>query len=585
MERRLAAILAADVVGYSRLIRSDEEGTLAALKAVRTDVMNPLIAKHGGRVVKLMGDGMLVEFASVVDAVRAAVGSQQAVAERNGSLPEDKRIEFRVGINMGDVVIEGDDIFGDGVNVAARLEGLARPGGICVSGNVYEEVRDRTDLSFEDLGEREVKNINRPVRVWQWVTDGAAVPTGATTADAKTAGNVKASDAMPLPDKASIAVLPLESMSDSRDYEYLADGMTEDIITLLARIPSFFVIARNSSFSYKGKQRDIRQVGRELGVRYVVEGSLRPVGDRLRVTIQLIEAETGNHIWAERFDRTAADLFEVQDEITNAIVARLEPELTRAEFELIRRRPPADMDAWDYYRQARGILSMKGWHESTFTEGAELYRKAIALDPEFAPARAGLSLLLAIGHLIGYVAEPDEALSEADQALALDSDSSEVLGFAGCALSDIGHATRGIELLEKAIERNPSNAQAWVALGAAQLSNRQPERAIESLEHGLRISPRDNLLAVWGSIYAVALGFVGRLDDAIEQARTASRRDDKLHNPRVVLAALLVTENRLDEAASALAEARRIRPQLSPREVRGIVGGRFAKALREIWEV
>ncbi len=574
MERRLAAILAADVVGYSRLIRSDEEGTLAALKAVRTEVMNPLIAKHGGRVVKLMGDGMLVEFTSVVDAVRAAVGSQRAVAERNESVTEDKRIEFRVGINMGDVVIEGDDIFGDGVNVAARLEGLAKPGGICVSGNVYEEVRDRTDLSFEDLGEREVKNINRPVRVWQWVADGAAVPAGATT-----------TGAMPLPDKASIAVLPLESMSDSRDYEYLADGMTEDIITLLARIPSFFVIARNSSFSYKGQQRDIRQVGRELGVRYVVEGSLRPVGDRLRVTIQLIEAETGNHIWAERFDRTAADLFEVQDEITNAIVARLEPELTRAEFELIRRRPPADMDAWDYYRQARGILSMKGWHESTFAEGAELYRKAIALDPEFAPARAGLSLLLAIGHLIGYVAEPDEALAEADQALALDSDSSEVLGFAGCALSDIGHATRGIELLEKAIERNPSNAQAWVALGAAQLTNRQPERAIECLEHGLRISPRDNLLAVWGSIYAVALGFVGRLDDAIEQARIASRRDDKLHNPRVVLAALLATENRLDEAASALAEARRIRPQLSPREVRGIVGGRFAKSLGEIWEV
>ncbi len=585
MERRLAAIFAADVVGYSRLIRSDEEGTLAALKAVRIEVMNPLIAKHGGRVVKLMGDGMLVEFASVVDAVRAAVGSQRAVAERNGSLPEDKRIEFRVGINMGDVVIEGDDIFGDGVNVAARLEGLAKPGGICVSGNVYEEVRDRTDLPFEDLGEKEGKNINRPVRVWQWVADGAAVPADATTAGAKTAGAVKASDAVPLPDKASIAVLPLDSMSDSRDYEYLADGMTEDIITLLARIPSFFVIARNSSFSYKGKQRDIRQVGRELGVRYVVEGSLRPVGDRLRVTIQLIEAETGNHIWAERFDRTAADLFEVQDEITNAIVARLEPELTRAEFELIRRRPPADMDAWDYYRQARGILSMKGWHESTFAEGAELYRKAIALDPEFAPARAGLSLLLAIGHLIGYVAEPDEALNEADQALALDSDSSEVLGFAGCALSDIGHATRGIELLEKAIERNPSNAQAWVALGAAQLSNRQPERAIESLEHGLRISPRDNLLAVWGSIYAVALGFVGRLDDASEQARVASRRDDKLHKPRVGPPASPLTENPPHEAAPALAEARRIRPQLAPREVRGIVGGRFAKALGQIWEV
>jgi adenylate cyclase len=552
--------------------------------------MEPLIAQHGGRVVKLMGDGMLVEFPSVVDAVRTAVEMQQAIAEQNGTAPKETRIEFRIGINMGDVVIEGDDIHGDGVNVAARLEGLAKPGGICVSGNVYEEVRDRTGLPFEDLGEQEVKNIDRPVRVWQWLAEGPAATApaknaGAKPAESKDGGATKPGAPLSAPDKASIAVLPLDSMSDNREYEYLADGMTEDIITLLARIPSFFVIARNSSFSYKGKQHDIRQVGRELGVRYVVEGSLRPIGKRLRVTIQLIETETGNHIWAERFDSAAADLFDVQDEITNAIVARLEPELTRAEFELVRRRPPADMDAWDYYRQARGILSLKGWHESTFTEGAELYRKAIALDPEFAPARAGLSLLLAIGHMIGYVTEADEALNEADRALALDSDNSEVLGFAGCALTDIGHTTRGIEILEKAIERNPSNAQAWVALGAAQLTNRQPELAIESLEHGLRISPRDSYLAVWGSVYAVALGFVGRLDDGIEQARNACRRDDKLHNPRVVLAALLVTENRLDEAASALAEARRIRPQLSPREVRGIVGGRFAKALREIWEV
>jgi adenylate cyclase len=438
MKRRLAAILAADVVGYSRLIRADEEGTIAALRALRADLSDPKIAEHHGRIVKLMGDGMLAEFASVVDAVRAAVETQQAVAVHNSGLPKDKRIEFRVGVNMGDIVIDGDDIQGDGVNVAARLEGLAKPGGICVSGNVYEEVRDRTDLPFEDMGEQEVKNIDRSVRVWQWVADGSAV-----TVDA-----IKASEPLPLPDKASIAVLPLDNMSDNRDYEYLADGMTEDIITLLARIPSFFVIARNSSFSYKGQRHDIRQVGRELGVRYVVEGSLRPIGNRLRVTIQLIEAETGNHIWAERFDRAAADLFDVQDEITNAIVARLEPELTRAEFELIRRRPPADMDAWDYYRQASGILSLKGWHERTFSEGAELYRKAIALDPEFAPARAALSLLLSLGHMIGHVTEPDEALAEADRALALDSGSSEVLGFAGCALSDIGHTTRGIELLE-----------------------------------------------------------------------------------------------------------------------------------------
>jgi adenylate cyclase len=290
-------------------------------------------------------------------------------------------------------------------------------------------------------------------------------------------------------------------------------------------------------------------------------------------------------LWAERFDRAASDLFDVQDEITTAIVARLEPELTRAEFDSIRRRPPADMDAWDYYRQASGILALKGWHESTFWEGAELYRKAIALDPEFAPAHAALSLLLAIGHMIGHVTEPDEALSEADKALALDSDSSEVLGFAGCALSDLGNTARGIEILERAIERDPSNAQAWVALGASYLSDRQPELAIEKLEHGLRISPRDNRLAVWGGLYALALGFVGRLDEAVKQARIACRRDDKLHNPRVVLTALLVDGGKLEEAASALAEARRIRPQLSLREARGMVGGRYAQALQKIWEL
>ena len=575
MERRLAAILATDVVGYARLIRANEEGTLTDLKALRADLIETRIAEHHGRIVKLMGDGMLVEFASVVDAVRAAVEIQRAVAERNANIPKDKRIEFRIGINLGDIVIDGDDIHGDGVNLASRLEGLAESGGICVSGKVYEEVRDRTDQSFEDLGEREVKNIDRPVRVWRWLADGSAATPDASKFRRKF-----------LPaEKASIAVLPLDNMSDSRDYDYLADGITEDVITLLARIPSFFVIARTSAISYKGQQRDIREVGRELGVRYVVEGSLRPIGDRLRVTIQLIEAESGKHLWAGRFDRTSADLFDVQDEITTAIVAQLEPELTRAEFELIRRRPVADLDAWDYYRQASGVLVMKGWHESTFLEGAELYRKAIALDPEFAPARAGLSLLLALGHMIGHVTEPDEAFAEAEQALALDSDSSEVLGFAGCALSDLGNTTRGIELLERAIERNPSNAQAWVALGAAQLSNRQPELAVANLEHGLRISPRDNMLAVWGGIYALALGFVGRLDEAIDQARAACRRDDKLHIPRLVLAALLVEVERLAEAVSALAEARRIRPQLSLREARGMIGGRYAKSLGTIWDL
>ena len=575
MERRLAAILAADVVGYSRLMGGDQRGTVERLKSLRKELVQPRITDRKGRIVKLMGDGLLAEFPSVVEAVDCAIEVQQALTGHEAEVPEDRRIALRIGINLGDIIVDGTDIYGDGVNIAARLEGLAKPGGICVSGKVHEELRDRTDLPFEDLGEREVKNIGRPVRVWQWDPEG--------TAPASEVVNLN--EPSPIPDKASIAVLPLDNMSDSRDYDYLADGITEDIITLLARIPSFFVIARNSSFSYKGQQHDIRQVGRDLGVRYVVEGSLRPIGDRVRVTVQLIEAESGKHVWAERFERAAADLVDVQDEITNAIVTRLEPELTRAEFELIRRRPPSDLGAWNYYVQASSVLSMKGWHERTFAEGAELYRKSIALDPDFAPAHAALSLLLAIGHLIGHVSEPDEALAEADRALALDSDSSEVLGFAGCALSDLGHTTRGIEILERAIDRDPSNAQAWAALGAAQLTTRQPERAIATLEHGLRISPRDNRLAVWIGIYALALGWVGRLDEAIEQARVACRRDDKLHNPRVVLAALLVTAERTDEAVAALAEARRIRSRLSLREVRGIVGGRYAKALEKIWEL
>ena len=574
MDRRLAAILAIDVVGYSRLMGEDETGTLTRLKRLRKELVQPRIERRKGRIVKLMGDGLLAEFASIVAAVECAIDIQQAMQGAETGIPDDRRIRLRIGVNLGDVIAEGSDIYGDGVNLAARLEALAPPGGVCISGKVHEEIRDRIDPSFVSMGEVEVKNFARPVQVWRWAGDGdpAADLPGAP-------GNLP-----PVPEKPSIAVLPLDNLSDNRDYEYLADGITEDIITLLARIPSFLVIARNSTFSYKGRQRDIRQVGRELGVRYVVEGSLRPIGKLLRLTIQLIEAETGNHLWAERFDRSLSDVFDLQDEITAAIIAQLEPELTRAEFELIRRRPPANMGAWDYYRQASGILSLKGWHEQTFAEGTELYRKALALDPDFAPARAGLSLLLAIGHLIGYVSEPEEALAEADHALTLDSDDSEVLGFAGCALSDLGYRKRGIEILERAIERNPSNAQAWVALGAALLTDRQPDDAIEKLEHGLRISPRDNRLAVWMGIHALALGFTGRLDEAVAQARAACRRDAKLHNPRVVLAALLLSQQQEEEAVSALAEARRIRPQLSLREVRGIVGGRYAKALGKIWD-
>ena len=297
MERRLAAIMAADVVGYSRLIRADEEGTIAALKALRADLIDPKIAEHRGRIVKLMGDGMLAEFPSVVDAVRTAVETQQAVTEHNSGLPEDKRIEFRVGINLGDIIIDGEDIQGDGVNVAARLEGLAQPGGVCISGSVHEQVRDRLDVPFEDLGEKEVKNIARPVRVWQWPNDAA--PVAAATEH----------EPLTLPDKPSIAVLPFDNLSGDPEQEFFADGMAEDIITGLSRFRSLFVIARNSTFAYKGKSPDVREVAQDLGVRYILEGSVRRGGQRIRITAQLIDAEVGSHLWAERYDRDLEDIF------------------------------------------------------------------------------------------------------------------------------------------------------------------------------------------------------------------------------------------------------------------------------------
>ncbi len=333
MERRLTAILAADVVGYSRLIRADEEGTISALKALRADFIDPLISRHNGRIVKLMGDGMLVEFPSVVDAVRTAVDTQTAVAKRNAAFPEDKRIAFRIGVNLGDVIIDGEDIHGDGVNVAARLEGLAEPGGICVSDKVYEEVRDRTDFAFEDLGEREVKNIDRPVRVWQWIADAKSTATGR--------------EPLPLPDKPSIAVLPFENISGDPEQEYFVDGMTEDIITELSRFENLFVIARNTSFVYKGQRVDVKEIANELGVHFILEGSVRKAGQRVRITAQLINGQDGNHVWAERYDGALEDVFDLQEQVTSQVVSGISPQITEAELDWIGRGKRKFDDAYE----------------------------------------------------------------------------------------------------------------------------------------------------------------------------------------------------------------------------------------------
>src|SRR5713101_5685075 len=379
VQRRLAAILAADVAGYSRLMGADEEGTLAALKELRRGLADPKIKEHRGRIVKTTGDGLLVEFASVVDAVRCAVEVQHEMAERNVGVPDERRIQFRIGINLGDIIKDGRDIYGDGVNVAARLEALAEPGGICVNRVVRDQVRDKLDFAFEDAGEQRVKNIARPLRVYH-VRPG------------QVAGGEMSAPQPPLalPHKPSLAVLSFTNMSGDPEQEFVSDGIAEDVITALSRHPSLFVIARNSSFTYKGRAVDVKQVGRELGVRYVLEGSVRKAGNRIRVTAQLVEAGTSNHVWAERYDRDLVDIFAVQDEITQALTTALAPAIADAELRRAMRKPPGSLDAWAAYQ--RGL-----WHLSKATAdddatAEKFFKQAIDLDPTFAGGYSALAL-------------------------------------------------------------------------------------------------------------------------------------------------------------------------------------------------
>src|SRR5262249_25721579 len=370
VERRLTAILAADVAGYSRLTGLDEKGTHARLVDHLRSLVDPKIAEHRGRVVKNTGDGLLAEFSSVVDAVRCAVDVQRRMAERNADVPEEKRIEFRIGINVGDVMIDRGDIFGDGVNVAARLEGLAEPGGICISDDAHRQVRGKVELTSEDIGEQKLKNIARPVRVYGVRLSGAAA---------------SSRPALPLPDKPSIAVLPFHNMSGDPEQEYFADGIVEEIITALSRFRQLFVIARNSSFTYKGRVVDGKQGARERGVRYVLEGGVRRSADRVRVTGQLIDAATGAHLWADRFDGAREDIFELQDRVTTSVVGAIPPKLEQAEIERAKRKPPENLDAYDYY--LRGMAShYHAWSKEAIGEALRLYYKAIEIDPDFASA-------------------------------------------------------------------------------------------------------------------------------------------------------------------------------------------------------
>jgi adenylate cyclase len=478
VERRLTAILAADVAGYSRLMGADEEGTLAQLKAHRRALFDPKIAEHRGRIVKTTGDGMLVEFASVVDAFRCAVEVQRGMAERNAEVSQDQRIEFRMGVHQGDIVVEDQDIFGDGVNVAARLEGLAEPGGICVSARVHEDVQGKLEVPFENAGEQQLKNIVRPVRVYRVQLSGA------------TQGQ---RPALPLPDKPSIAVLPFQNLSGDPDQEYFADGVVEEIISALSRIRSLFVIARNSTFTYKGRTIDLKRVSRELGVRYVLEGSVRRSGERVRITAQLINGQDGTHIWSDRYDGRMADIFDLQDQITERIVGALEPTIRSVEVERARRKRPDNLDAYDCVMRA--LSSIWVVEREANAEALVLLERAMALDPGYASAKA----LAAWCHAqrLPYLwttapaIERALALELATEAARLDSNDPLVLTVLSAAYAASSQFQEAAPLIEKALALDPNSAWAWQRSGVLRTCLGEPDVGIEHLQRAMRISPLD----------------------------------------------------------------------------------------------
>jgi adenylate cyclase len=548
MERRLAAILAADVVGYSRLIRADEEGTLSAMSALRQDFIDPKIASYRGRIVKLMGDGMLSEFPSVVDAVRAAVEMQQAMAEYNSHRSDGERIIFRIGINLGDVVIEGDDIHGDGVNVAARLEALSKPGGICVSGGVYEQIRDRIDLAFDDLGEQQVKNIDRPVRVWSWVAAGKAL--------SQEPGDQTTPAARP-----SIAVLPFDNMSGDLEQEYFSDGITEDIITALSRFHWFFVTARNSTFTYKGRAVDVKQVARELGVRYVLEGSVRKSGSRVRVTAQLIDGTTGNHVWAERYDRDLEDIFELQDEISQRIASTLVPALSRAELKRIVAKRPNDLDAWDCY--LRGVERLNDFSAEGNAAAREHLGQALAIDPNYSDACAALALSYVRDVNLGFasdrVAALTEALSAAHRAVALDGASSDAHHVLSTAYLLSDQPDMALAEARVSVELNPNDAQALHALGNKSDLMGDPEgipRMVRAQQLDPQSTDRHALQAFLARAYVNARDY----EKAIAIAQSAIRSRPEYPNSHFILAIALAHMGRADEAKAAMARAEALSP-------------------------
>ena len=544
VQRRLAAILAADVVGYSRLMGEDEEATLRTLKAYR-EVIDGLIANHRGRVFGSAGDSVIAEFASPVEAVRCAIEIQKTLEERNAALPEDRRMRFRIGVNLGDVMIEGDNLLGDGVNVAARLEALAEPGGICVSGIVQQSVETKADCVFHDLGDQEVKNIARPVRTYRVIVEPGP---GTVTVPGPQPRR------SPVTDKPSIAVLPFENMSGDPEQEYFADGLTEDIITALSLWRSFPVIARNSTFTYKGKVVRVQQVAEELGAGYVLEGGVRKAGRRVRITAQLIDAETGHHVWAQKFDRDLEDIFAVQDEITRHIAATVVPELEKLETKRSAVKHSRNLDAWDCYLRGLSFL-----HESTKVGNVrahEMFQRALELDPSYGPAFAGTSYILNRDLLLDFAESFDDTatrcLEAAERAVDLDDSASLTRIALVRALSWCDQHDTAIKEAYRALELNPYDALAHAWLGGALIFAGREEEGIPWLETALELAPRDPRNQFFATHLTLAYLSTGQPERALEWARVAAHRRLDLIEARLVLASVLAHLGQDVEARAAL---------------------------------
>lgn len=552
VERKLAAILSADVKGYSRLMGEDEVGTLRTLTAYRR-VIDSVIDQHWGRIVGTAGDSVLAEFASAVNAVRCALAIQQELRTRNADLPSDRRMEFRIGINVGDVIVEGPQIYGDGVNIAARLEAIAEGGGVCLSGTVYDQVENKLTLGYEDLGEQSVKNIAKPVRVYRVIESDAIATTNREEPSLR----------LPLPDKPSIIVLPFVNMSGDPTQEYFSDGLTEDLTSDLSKISSLFVISRNSAFTYKGKAVKVRDISREMGVRYVVEGSVRWAPERIRVTVQLIDATTDYHLWAERYDRPLTDIFALQDEIVQKIVTTLKLQLTLWEQGILVHKGTNHTEAYDCY--LRGIELSYHYGKEAHVQARQILQRAVELDPQYATAYAWLGWTYWIEWVVQWSQDPgtlEQAFALAQTAIDLDESLSMAHQLLGRVYQwkDRKHE-QAIAELERAIALHPNNADAYVTLADILSFAGKPKDALALIKTAMRLNPR------YPSWYLFELGFayrlIGRYEEAIEVFKQVLLRTPGLLFAHTGLAATYSQLGRHEEARAAVAEILRLSPNFS----------------------